>query len=153
MPNCDCISTSFCRLPSKSVPWSCSWSVGTVERPAIGKGVSRPNAARSRIDQLLAPLPSPPRKASQPMANQSMDHSPFASLPAELRNGIYEFAIPCSDTVAITPAHPFATGWLRQPPTLLQVCRQIRAEASGLFYARNTLYSSLKSYWVRDKSF
>ncbi|GAB7361951.1 hypothetical protein MBLNU230_g1989t1 [Neophaeotheca triangularis] len=55
-------------------------------------------------------------------------------LPAELRNRIYELALPSQTLVKIFPSKSRAF-----EPGLLQTCKQIRAEASAMFYAANSV--------------
>ena len=56
-----------------------------------------------------------------------MDASPFATLPGELRNKIWQ-------KIVIAPGHinvSKKTG--TEEPSLLATCRQIRSEASGIY--------------------
>jgi hypothetical protein len=72
----------------------------------------------------------------------SQDPSTLLSLPAELRNRIYEHVL--SDALA-TYADTL------HPPTLLQVSRQVKREFAGIFYSSECLkldvyYSSTDSW-------
>lgn len=80
-----------------------------------------------------------------------MDHSPFARLPAELRNHIYDLAL--VDAGRIEVNRNLSTHW--NPPPLLQACRQLRNEASPVYYGNNTFtiehWNALKALetWLR----
>lgn len=62
-----------------------------------------------------------------------MDNSPIASLPAELRNLIYELSLVRTSSVVL--AENGTRLW--RPPALLLCCSQIRAEASSIYYSGN----------------
>lgn len=62
---------------------------------------------------------------------QNVSDSPLPNLPPELRNRIYSSALASSSDISIP-----ATSKLANPP-LLQVCRQIKAECTQLYYAEN----------------
>lgn len=57
-------------------------------------------------------------------------HSQLLSLPAELRNRIYEYALIEENEIAITAD--------LHVPALLQTSRQIRREARSLYFEKNT---------------
>ncbi|CAK1366563.1 unnamed protein product [Cercospora beticola] len=66
-----------------------------------------------------------------------MENSPLNKLSAELRNEIYELVLAQDKPLVICSEHPDPNSTAVQPP-LTRVCRQIRAEALGLFYHCNT---------------
>lgn len=67
-----------------------------------------------------------------------MDSSPFSKLSAELRNEIYELALSFENTIFITNTSDYRLkSSTKHPTALLQTCRQIRAEATKMFYANN----------------
>ncbi|KAK5121497.1 hypothetical protein LTR85_005330 [Meristemomyces frigidus] len=55
---------------------------------------------------------------------------PFLELPPELRTRIYELVLVSPDERLIMKDEP--------SPALLRTCRQIRTDASSLYYAQNT---------------
>lgn len=61
-----------------------------------------------------------------------MEHSPLGKLPPELRNNIYDLALPQEREITLVRTCK-DDPW--QPPALLQVCRQLRSEASSMFYS------------------
>ncbi|KAK4546070.1 hypothetical protein LTR36_002207 [Oleoguttula mirabilis] len=60
----------------------------------------------------------------------SKEPSGLFALPAELRNAIYSYAFP-----ATAQEFRFSFGIYQPVPPLLQVCRQVRREATGLYYS------------------
>lgn len=80
----------------------------------------------------------------------STGHCPLLELPAELRNRIYEYTLGSLNTVWINrkPEKLEAAQKLQFPP-LLQTCRQIRTEASGLWYSSITLVWGMYSTLLR----
>lgn len=76
----------------------------------------------------------------------SEQQSPLLRLPQRLRHFIYEYVLVCQDPIEIHPKARRNSVVSRsqerhQPPrlsSLLQVCRQIRNEASPVFYEQNT---------------
>lgn len=73
--------------------------------------------------------------ANRNSSEANHNHSPFLQLPPEIRNQIYRYAL---DQGVVT-VRPFAMS-VPQPQSfyLLSVCRQIRAEASLLFFSLNS---------------
>ncbi|EME79161.1 uncharacterized protein MYCFIDRAFT_79718 [Pseudocercospora fijiensis CIRAD86] len=71
-----------------------------------------------------------------------MDSSPLAKLSAELRNEIYELALSFEDTITVTgtSASSDLECSIGHPTALIQTCRQIRSEATRMFYANNTFH-------------
>ncbi|KAF7195273.1 hypothetical protein HII31_03479 [Pseudocercospora fuligena] len=71
-----------------------------------------------------------------------MESSPFGKLSAELRNEIYELALTFEDTLIVTETS--ASNGLycsvAHPTALLQTSRQIRSEATKMFYANNSFH-------------
>lgn len=63
-----------------------------------------------------------------------MDQSPLSRLPAELRYQIWEYAL-LSDTEVLVSDTRYKR-W--RSPALLRCCRELRTEASGLYYTGNT---------------
>ncbi|KAK4621953.1 hypothetical protein CLAFUW4_07499 [Fulvia fulva] len=66
--------------------------------------------------------------------------SRLLALPAEMRNKIYRFALVEEDAVRISP------DVIRSHSALLQVCRQMRQEASGIFYAEINFEATVAGY-------
>ncbi|CAK3876740.1 Hypothetical predicted protein [Lecanosticta acicola] len=69
--------------------------------------------------------------AASSAAKDAQDSRLF-QLPAELRNTIYEFVLYSEDPVVLEDL------WGRSSlrfPALLQVCRQVRDEAAGIWYS------------------
>jgi len=58
------------------------------------------------------------------------------TLPAELRNSIYAFALILDHAVYATDGD----GHEQESPALLRTCKQIRTEAMGLFYSVNNMF-------------
>lgn len=76
----------------------------------------------------------------------------FLTLPAELRNSIYELVIISPDELVITKEGNLAT------PPLLQVCKQIRCEALTMYYAENCFRALVDDHdacgleaWLKSK--
>ena len=65
------------------------------------------------------------------------------TLPAELRNLIYEQVVPHDTTIGCYGWYPF-----RLPP-ITQVCRTLRAETLSLFYKRNE-FDLIPAYYTSD---
>lgn len=64
--------------------------------------------------------------------HSKMDNSPLLRLPPELRNHIYDLVFAEGGTINIdAPHYPQEI----QVPTLLHTCRQLRAEASSVYYS------------------
>lgn len=61
-----------------------------------------------------------------------MQNSPLLALPGELRNAIWRYALVEEDAVVIRPDA------IHRPRPLLAVCKQIREEAVGIYFAENT---------------
>ncbi|KAK5725693.1 hypothetical protein LTR15_003883 [Elasticomyces elasticus] len=53
-------------------------------------------------------------------------------LPPEMRNAIYRYVLVKSNTIEVSPGRPYA-----YKPAFLSTCRQIRAEADGIFMNEN----------------
>jgi hypothetical protein len=66
--------------------------------------------------------------------HHASEHFPFLSLPAELRNQIYDLSLPHEQTFAIGSWRPNTRP---MQPALTQVCKQIRSEALPMFVAKN----------------
>ncbi|KAK5704101.1 hypothetical protein LTR97_003114 [Elasticomyces elasticus] len=54
-------------------------------------------------------------------------------LPPEMRNAIYRYVLVNPDPLEVSPGRPYA-----YKPAFLSTCRQIRAEADGIFMNENT---------------
>lgn len=74
-----------------------------------------------------------------------MENSPLAKLPQELRNRIYENVLVSDSPIRIASISPSELPSVWKPPGLLQTCRQVAAEATAIFYGRNT-------FWERNSS-
>lgn len=76
----------------------------------------------------------------------TMDNSPLARLPAELRNDIYELSL-TSGTGIVVVWRSEVRQW--HPPPLLLTCRQIRREASSTYYAGSIfLFTCHEAPWT-----
>lgn len=64
-----------------------------------------------------------------------MDHSPLARLPPELRIIIYELVLLSDDPIKLYDVPLPFKPW--KAPNLLQCCRQLKNEASGVYYGEN----------------
>ena len=67
-----------------------------------------------------------------------MDESPLSTLPAELRNLIYEMSLTSDEPIQIFEVHEISsevTVW--RTPALLATCRATRQEATSIYYSRN----------------
>lgn len=73
----------------------------------------------------------------------------FFSLPAEIRNHIYDLSIPSHRTFVIGPWRPNTQ---RMQPPLTQVCKQIRHETVPMFVAKNTFIMRASTGSVREES-
>lgn len=71
--------------------------------------------------------------------------SPLLGLPAEIRNSIYRLAL-VEDIIRITPQNLAGAS---QPP-LLQVNRQIRSEATSIYYQENQIIWYLQDYNAKN---
>ncbi|KAK5127508.1 hypothetical protein LTR85_006847 [Meristemomyces frigidus] len=82
--------------------------------------------------------------ATAPSSHAPQTHkSPLLSLPPELRNAIYRFATVGANELIIDPQQLI----LAPPePGLLSVCKQIRKEASGLYYRENLFLFSVRDF-------
>ena len=72
----------------------------------------------------------------------------FLDLPAEIRNRIYEHALP-QDAMLLLPGactHQSVTSAVQ--PALTRVCRQVRAEALPVFYAENCFVAHVHRFDV-----
>lgn len=76
-----------------------------------------------------------------------MDQSPLQKLPPELRNRIYELALLERLPIAVSTHGPNE----KATTPLLQTCRQIRVEASAIYYSGNT-FDILPNYKETDAS-
>lgn len=73
--------------------------------------------------------------------------SPFLELSAELRNRIYWWAVVVHDCDIDSYTLPIRiTGRTFPEPPLLRVCRQIREEASPVFYGNNEFIFEMNDY-------
>jgi hypothetical protein len=75
-------------------------------------------------------------------------NSPLLRLRAKFRNRIYELAF-AGETVYVYPGESTNAN----PIHLVQICKQIRHEASSLFYTRCTFEMSVKRYLKRALDF
>jgi hypothetical protein len=94
--------------------------------------------------------------ATTPAENDSVQpvveaqESPLLNLPGELRDRIYEYAFDCApDFITICKGAKNSTIGCTAPP-LLQVCRQIREEASTIFYTQQKFYMNGRWYCSSD---
>ena len=76
------------------------------------------------------------------MASKGQLASRLLSLPAELRNNIYWFALVSSTPVVAS------TGRRQSCAALLRTCHQIRDEATQIFYTNNTFREQLELYYL-----
>lgn len=68
--------------------------------------------------------------------HRKMDNSPLMRLPPELRNRIYDLVVIESQPITIS-IRKRRFGTPMRPPALLHNCRQLRAEASPVYYSSN----------------
>lgn len=81
------------------------------------------------------------REKAKAMEKPKSDPKPnFMTLPAELQNLIYRFVLHEAETIVIDKKSPPAQ------PALLQTCRQIRNDASGIYYFVSLKHSSKVSH-------
>lgn len=71
----------------------------------------------------------------------SAKKSPLLSLPPEMRNRIYRFALVEEDDIEIPSGGPFPSD-----PPLLRTCSQIRGEAISIFYLENTFSFTIEDF-------
>lgn len=81
-------------------------------------------------------------------AEQHNLKSPLLSLPAELRNYIWELVVVRDQPIDATPVAQYISpsyvqGLVKQPP-LSQVCRSVRQEVVSIFYGSNDFIAGLK---------
>ncbi|KAK5120769.1 hypothetical protein LTR85_005835 [Meristemomyces frigidus] len=79
--------------------------------------------------------------AREDATTESIQTSPLLSLPPELRNNIYSFALTPTNETPENEIEVPADGRLAHP-SLLKVCKQITEEATELYYATTTFYLS-----------
>lgn len=85
---------------------------------------------------------------SNTTATSKMDSSPFARLPGELRNQIWRLSVIKPDGVNMSYKQRTSN-----EPTLLATCRQIRREASGIYYAENAFFADTEysaNFYMND---
>jgi hypothetical protein len=94
------------------------------------------------------PMPQPfPIFAQQPMPQQPSDPTSAAtscrllSLPGELRNRIYRYALHSERGIEIDKVR-----WSIHQPPLLKTCKTIRAEALRLFYMENKISTNIHDW-------
>ncbi|KAK3617491.1 hypothetical protein LTR56_025254 [Elasticomyces elasticus] len=85
----------------------------------------------------LRTLQAPPLieiDGEEPVLSTSVpiEHTPLG-LPPEMRNAIYRYVLVKPDPLEVSPGRPYA-----YKPAFLSTCRQIRAEADGIFMNENT---------------
>lgn len=78
-----------------------------------------------------------------------MEKSPLSKLPPELRNIIYEHIVVNNDKIKVRDFYAGKRTSVAKPPSILHACRQIRGEASPLYYGLNTF--DMQSYEGNDK--
>ncbi|KAK5684160.1 hypothetical protein LTS10_004024 [Elasticomyces elasticus] len=67
-----------------------------------------------------------------PTTSVPVEHT-LLGLPPEMRNAIYRYVLVNPDPIEVSPGRPYA-----YKPAFLSTCRQIRAEADGIFMNENT---------------
>ncbi|PIB00785.1 hypothetical protein CB0940_02163 [Cercospora beticola] len=70
-----------------------------------------------------------------------MDSSPFGTLPAELRNDIYELVLLSEEPILVhceAAATPGVPRKYRYLPGIIATCKQVRNECEQIFFKRNT---------------
>ncbi|GIZ38688.1 hypothetical protein CKM354_000209500 [Cercospora kikuchii] len=75
-----------------------------------------------------------------------MDSSPFGTLPAEIRNDIYELVLLSEEPILVhceAAATPGVPRKYRYLPGLIATCKQIRRESEQIFFKRNTFHVSI----------
>lgn len=82
-----------------------------------------------------------------------MESSRLGALPAELRIRIYEYILAQQTRIDVTRTMGLwgqASIW--KSPALLQTCRQLRSEASDIYYGENTFYGTHLVYDQFDRT-
>ena len=86
--------------------------------------------------------------------SQKAPRSPFLNLPAEIRNIIYDLVLVKAKPISVTDSQSVHTpaGIKRgvKQPSLLRVCRAIRAETLSVFYSGNNFTIGLSDYYGMD---
>jgi hypothetical protein len=88
-----------------------------------------------------------PTSIQQPMPQQPSDPTSattscrLLSLPGELRNRIYRFALHSERTIEVDKLR-----WPLHQPPLLKTCKTIRAEALRLFYTENKISTNIHDW-------
>lgn len=83
------------------------------------------------------------RAAMESFRSKNQQGALFLSkLPAELRNRVYELVLVHPNEIAVNSRKR-----LRDHKALLQTCKQIREEASKIFYALNSFRITLPVHW------
>lgn len=78
------------------------------------------------------------RAQRQSACRPVQQESPLLDLPPELRNEIYRYTLHASDWLVVD-------GRMPEEPGLLSACRQIRTEASPIYYFENWFH-----IWIND---
>lgn len=107
--------------------------------PAPGrlKTVDPKPVPRPIIDNLFRQAEKQPSSVATP-ANSSCR---LLSLPGELRNRIYSFALVGTKNIEIDAAR-----WSTHQPALLKTCKQIRSEALPLLYVNNKISTNIHDW-------
>jgi hypothetical protein len=117
------------KLPSTVWTPSCSTSSNTAGSSRRQPSPNSPIRNRDRNHK------RPPLHHHQPAP------AAFLSLPGELRNRIYRFALTGPRTIEIDK-----TRWSTHQPALLKTCKTIRAEALRLFYIENKISTNIHDW-------
>lgn len=92
--------------------------------------------------EVSAVLLRPPRAPdTTPDLPPEPERCAFLSLPPEMRNRIYRFALVETGDISIP-----ATGSLPAEPGFLSTCTQIRGEASGIYYKQNNFVFTVHNH-------
>ncbi|KAK5766623.1 hypothetical protein LTS12_003242 [Elasticomyces elasticus] len=92
-------------------------------------------APRSSLTSRSSNQSPPPPRTSTPL--QAMDNSPFALLPAEIRNDIFRLALTSEVPIFFLPENE---------PGLLHTCRQIREETKQVHWVENEFILMVQSH-------
>ncbi|KAI5359864.1 hypothetical protein Slin15195_G117250 [Septoria linicola] len=110
-----------------------------IDREVENNKVSPPRTLSSQLS------PTSTSSSQEPSQDVNTSEPHFLSLPAELRNDIYRYAILSDDKIKI------ATNMAQPPqePAMLRVNRQTRHEALGIYYQENHFRFDMHNFDAR----
>ena len=99
----------------------------------------KPKEATTQVQRIITaittrhrPVTSSPQARHPASLSREGQDTTFLDLPAEMRNEIYGYAIPCQQLIAVNHTQPYLL-----EPNLLAVNRQVRSETLPFFYGEN----------------